>query len=396
MLHNTKILFIITGSIAAYKALDVIRELRRQGATVRCILTQGGAEFITELSVSALSGEKVYTELFSVTDEAEMGHIKLAREHDIVLVAPASADFIAKMASGRADDLATAVLLATDKPILIAPAMNPQMWQNPATLDNIETLERRGITVIPPASGEMACGEVGAGRFPEIADIISFVEDELKAAQPLRGFTALVTVGATREPLDPVRFISNHSSGKQGIAIATALVQAGAAVTLVHGHVDVPLPDGVITLHAPTAQAMLEACINALPVDIAICTAAVADWQIRDIPLEKLKKTSDTLTLELTQTPDILKALCTDEQRPRLVIGFAAETSNALENASAKKQRKGCDWLVLNEISPENPVFGDDCNTVTVLLEQEVQAWGMLPKQTIAQKLLALIEKEIL
>jgi phosphopantothenoylcysteine decarboxylase/phosphopantothenate--cysteine ligase len=396
MLHNTKILFIITGSIAAYKALDVIRELRRQGATVRCILTQGGAEFITELSVSALSGEKVYTELFSVTDEAEMGHIKLAREHDIVLVAPASADFIAKMASGRADDLATAVLLATDKPILIAPAMNPQMWQNPATLDNIETLERRGVAVIPPASGEMACGEVGAGRFPDIVDIISFIEDELKVAQPLRGFTALVTVGATREPLDPVRFISNHSSGKQGIAIATALAKAGAVVTLVHGHVDVPLPDGVITLHAPTAQAMLEACINALPVDIAICTAAVADWQIRDIPLEKLKKTSDTLTLELTQTPDILKALCTDEQRPRLVIGFAAETSNALENASAKKQRKGCDWLILNEISPENPVFGDDCNAVTVLLEQEVQTWGMLPKQTIAQKLLALIEKEIL
>jgi phosphopantothenoylcysteine decarboxylase/phosphopantothenate--cysteine ligase len=274
--------------------------------------------------------------------------------------------------------------------------MNPQMWQNPATLDNIETLERRGITVIPPASGEMACGEVGAGRFPEIADIISFVEHELKTAQPLRGLTALITVGATREPLDPVRFISNHSSGKQGIAIATALVQAGAAVTLIHGHVDVPLPDGVITLHAPTAQAMLEACINALPVDIAICTAAVADWQMNEIPTEKLKKIGDTLTLELTQTPDILKALCTGEQRPRLVVGFAAETNNAMENALTKKQRKGCDWLILNEISAENPVFGDDCNTVTILLRDRIQPWATLSKQAVATRLVDLITKEIL
>lgn len=365
-LAHRRILLIIAGSIAAYKSLDLIRRLREAGADVRCILTRGGAQFITPLSVAALSENHVYTDLFSLTDEQEMGHIRLARDCDLVLVAPASANLMARFAHGLADDLAATVLLATDKPVLLAPAMNPVMWQNQATQENLATLIRRGVKIITPESGDMACGETGAGRLPEIAEIVTRVIDFFTAHKPLTGKTALVTSGPTHEPLDPVRFLGNRSSGKQGHALAAELAKAGASVTLVSGPVSEAPPAGVSVISVETADQMLNACLTAIPADIAICAAAVADFRPETATDSKIKKNGDAaLHLTLVPNPDILATLARHPQRPGLLIGFAAETNNHLENAHRKLAAKGCDWLLLNDVSG-GKVFGKDTNRLTL------------------------------
>ena len=361
-----RILLIISGSIAAYKSLDLIRRLRDEGADVRCILTRGGAEFITPLSVAALSENKVYTELFSLTDEQEMGHIRLARDCDLVLVCPASASMIARAAHGSAEDIAATVLLATDKPVMMAPAMNPVMWANTAVQDNVATLKRRGIGFIAPASGDMACGETGTGRLLEVADIVAHVVAHFNDNKPLAGLRALVTSGPTHEPLDPVRFLGNRSSGKQGHAIAAELALAGAQVTLISGPVSEPAPAGVHVVAVQTAQHMHDACMAALPADIAICAAAVADYRPAQAASGKIKKDGDGgLTLTLVQNPDILATLAKHPARPKLVVGFAAETDHHLENAQRKLNAKGCDWLLLNDVSG-GQVFGENTNSLTL------------------------------
>lgn len=387
-LYGRRILLIISGSIAAYKSLDLIRRLRDEGADVRCILTKGGAAFITPLAVSALSENKTYDDLFSLTDEQEMGHIRLARECDMVLIAPASANIIARAAQGLADDLASTVLLATDKPVMLAPAMNPVMWQNAAVQENLNTLRRRGHTVVNPSAGDMACGETGTGRLPEVQDIISAVCDFFSASAPLKGFTALVTSGPTFEPLDPVRFLGNRSSGKQGHAIAQALALAGASVTLVSGPVQEQAPRLVKTVRVETAQQMLDACLKALPADIAVCAAAVADFRPSETAEKKIKKSGDGgMTVKLVQNPDILSALSRGNSRPRLVVGFAAETHDGLDNARQKLARKGCDWLVLNDVGG-GKVFGQDTNTVTLLQGADAtETWPELSKADVARKL---------
>lgn len=365
-LASRRILLIISGSIAAYKSLDLIRRLRDEGAEVRCILTRGGAEFITPLSVAALSEQKVYTDLFSLTDEQEMGHIRLARDCDLVLAAPASANLIARAAQGLADDLAGTVLLATDKPVMFAPAMNPVMWQNAAVQDNIATLQRRGAVILSPAAGLMACGENGDGRLPEVPQIVDAVAAHFAGNRPLAGLRALVTSGPTHEPLDPVRFLGNRSSGKQGHAIAAELALAGAAVTLVSGPVQEPDPAGVEVVRVETAQQMHDACMAALPADIAVCAAAVADFRPAQTATGKIKKNGDGgLDLPLVQNPDILATLSRHARRPQLVIGFAAETDNHLEHAARKLASKGCDWLLLNDVSG-GQVFGQADNQLTL------------------------------
>jgi len=366
------ILLIITGGIAAVKSLELLRRLRDGGNKVEVILTKAAQEFVTPLSVGALNEAEPHTELFNLTAEAKMGHIRLAREADLVAVIPASADFLAKMAHGRADDLASTVLLATTAPVVVAPAMNHRMWAHPATTANVATLQGRGVFVIPPEHGAMACGETGAGRLPEVAALLPLLDiilAGLPAGRPLRGKKALVTSGATHEPLDPVRFLGNHSSGRQGHTLAGALMLAGAEVTLLEGHVSVPAPPGVTVIKTPTAAALYDAALAALPVDIAICAAAVADWQLdTPLPQKQKKNGAGSWTPSFSPTPDTLRALGTHKtSRPRLVIGFAAETENALENARQKRQDKGCDWLIVNEISAENPAFGAATNTVTLL-----------------------------
>lgn len=365
-LSGRRILLIISGGIAAYKSLDLIRRLRDQGADVRCVLTRGGAEFITPLAVAALSENKAYTELFSLTDESEMGHIRLARDCDLVLVAPASANLISRAAQGMADDLAATVLLATDKPIMFAPAMNPHMWANVATQDNLKTLQSRGVHILQPASGDMACGEFGTGRLPEVAEIVATVVKFFDKDGKLKGKRALVTSGPTHEPLDPVRFLGNRSSGKQGHAIAKALAMAGADVTLITGPVALPAPDGVHTISVTTAREMQAACQAALPADIAIFAAAVADFRPDTAAEHKIKKNGDGgVTLNLVQNPDILAGIAQGTPRPTLVIGFAAETNDTIDNAKRKIERKGCDWLVLNDVGG-GKVFGADDNSVTL------------------------------
>ena len=361
-----RILLIISGSIAAYKSLDLIRRLRDEGADVRCILTRGGAEFITPLSVTALSENKVYTELFSLTDEQEMGHIRLARDCDLVLICPASASLIARATHGSADDLAATVLLATDKPVMIAPAMNPVMWGNAAVQENVATLKRRGISFITPASGDMACGETGTGRLPEVMDIVAHVIAHFQTDKPLAGMRAVVTSGPTHEPLDPVRFLGNRSSGKQGHAIAAELALAGANVTLISGPVHEPDPAGVHVVRVQTARDMHDACMTALPADIAICAAAVADFRPDQAASGKIKKQGDGgMQINLVQNPDILATISKAANRPQLVIGFAAETDHHLENARSKLNRKGCDWLLLNDVSG-GQVFGESKNSLTL------------------------------
>lgn len=387
-LENKNILLIISGGIAAYKSLELIRLLKKSGASVKAILTKGGEQFVTPLSVSALCEQECFTELWSLKDEAEMSHIRLSREADAIIIAPASADLLAKMAHGHANDLASTMLLAADKKALIAPAMNHKMWDNPATQRNIETLHADGHHFIGPTEGDMACGEHGMGRMSEPEDIHTAINNFFLTNKPLAGKTALVTSGPTYEALDPVRFIGNRSSGKQGHAIAQALQQAGANVTLITGPVALPDPQGINTIHIESAADMLNACEGALPTDIAICAAAVSDWSAAQEANHKIKKRADQNppTLQLKENPDILKTLSNHKNRPELVIGFAAETEDLLENATRKRTRKGCDWILANNVGQES-IFGADENHVYLITQNTQTEWTRASKQEIASKL---------
>ena len=393
--QGSRILLIVAGGIAAYKTLELIRRLRERGHAVRSILTRAGAEFVTPLALASLSGERVFTDLFSLTDEAEIGHIRLSREAELVVVAPATADLIAKMAHGLADDLASTALLATDRPVLIAPAMNPAMWAHPATARNLGQVRADGVRVVGPNPGDMACGETGLGRMAEPEQILAAIEDLLAAGGgPLAGVRALVTSGPTVEAIDPVRFIANRSSGKQGHAIAAALVRAGAEVTLVTGPVHEPDPPGAAVVRVESAREMLQACEAALPVDVAICAAAVADWRVAEVSREKLKKQRGQAPpkLVLAENPDILKALSHAAERPRLVIGFAAETENLSANARRKLAAKGCDWIVANDVSREQGTFGGVDNSVQLIRsDAEPETWPKLTKVEVASRLVARI-----
>ena len=386
-----RILLIISGGIAAYKSLELIRELGRRDIACRCILTKAGQEFVTPLSVSALSGDKVYTELFDLNEEAEMGHIELSRSADLVVVCPATADLMGKAAAGLANDLASTTLLATDKPVLIVPAMNVRMWQHPATQRNIETLRADGVTVMEPDEGAMACGEFGPGRLPEIPAIVSEIERALQgnSAGALKGVHALVTAGPTREPLDPVRFLSNHSSGRQGYAIADALIKLGASVTLVSGPVALPPPAGAEFVPVETARQMLKACEEALPADVFISVAAVADWRPASAATKKLKikgAGSEHPAMELIENPDILKTIANKRKnRPALVIGFAAETHDVEEHAEAKLARKNCDWIVANDVSGD--VMGGAENEIVLIMRDGSERWPRMGKEDVARQL---------
>ena len=389
VLAGKRVLLIVAGGIAAYKSLELIRRLRERGAAVRCVLTQGGAQFVTPLSLSALSGDKVYGELFSLTDEAEMGHIQLSRDADLLVVAPASADILAKMTHGRADDLATTALLATDKPVLVAPAMNVRMWEHAATRSNLATLRQRGVLVVGPNEGDMACGEFGFGRMAEPDEILAAIAAALDRPGALSGLRALVTSGPTHEPIDPVRYIANRSSGKQGHAIATALARHGAETTLVSGPSRLPDPDGLKTVHVETAEEMLAACRAALPVEVAVCAAAVADWRVATAAQHKLKKDNGVpAALELTQNPDILAELSqAGPERPSLVIGFAAETEKVVEHGRAKLARKGCDWILANDVAPGTATFGGDDNRIHRITAAGVDDWPQMTKAEVAERL---------
>jgi len=393
MLHGKRILLIVSGGIAAYKSLELVRRLRERGAAVRCVLTRGGSQFVTPLSLAALSEDKVYTELFSLTDEAEMGHIQLSRDADLLVVAPATADILAKMAHGQADDLASTVLLATDKDVMVAPAMNVRMWEHAATQANLETLRQRGVHVIGPEEGDMACGEHGLGRLSEPDDIAAAVSDFFQSSAPLSGRRALVTSGPTHEPIDPVRFIANRSSGRQGHAIAAALASRGAATTLVSGPTNLPDPPGVTVVRVESARDMLAACEAALPADVAVCAAAVADWRVAKAADEKLKKNgAGPPRLEMAENPDILASLAAGTNtRPGLVIGFAAETEQVVEHARAKRERKGCDWILANDVSPETGTFGGDDNTIHLVSADGVEDWPRMSKADVANRLAARI-----
>jgi phosphopantothenoylcysteine decarboxylase/phosphopantothenate--cysteine ligase len=389
-LAGKSVLLVIGGGIAAYKTHELVRLLKTRGASVRIILTRAAEQFVTPLSLASLSGEKVHTSLFSLTDEIEMGHIQLSRAADLLVVAPATADLMAKMAHGLADDLASTALLATDKRVLAAPAMNVRMWRHPATVRNVETLKRDGITLIGPNDGEMACGEFGPGRMAEPNEILAAIIDMLKPkAQPLAGRKVLITAGPTREPIDPVRFISNHSSGKQGYAIARAAVELGAETVLVSGPVALPIPPGVQMMPVETAQEMLEACEGELPADIAIFTAAVADWRVAAEAPEKLKKSGDGApSLTLTENPDILATISGSRRRPEIVVGFAAETARVTEHAMQKLKKKGCDLIVANDVSRDTGVFGGDRNTVHLVSASGIEDWPQMSKDEVAEKLM--------
>lgn len=389
MLHGKRILLIVSGGIAAYKSLELVRRLRERGAAVRCVLTRGGAQFVTPLSLAALSEDKVYTELFSLTDEAEMGHIQLSRDADLLVVAPATADILAKMTHGQADDLASTVLLATDKDVMVAPAMNVRMWEHAATQANLETLRQRGVHVVGPEEGDMACGEYGLGRLSEPDDIAAAVSDFFQTSAPLSGRRALVTSGPTHEPIDPVRYIANRSSGRQGHAIAAALASRGAATTLVSGPTNLPDPPGVTVVRIESARDMLAACEAALPADVAVCAAAVADWRVAEMADEKLKKNgAGPPALEMAENPDILASLAAaNNTRPGLVIGFAAETEQVVENARAKRERKGCDWILANDVSPETGTFGGADNTIHLVSADGVEDWPRMSKDDVADRL---------
>lgn len=393
-LAGKRVLLVIAGGIAAYKSLDLARRLRERGATTRAILTQAGAQFVTPLSVATVTRDNVYQDLFSLTDESEIGHIRLARDCDLVVVAPATADIIAKIALGLANDLATTCLLATDKPILLAPAMNFVMWAHPATQSHLVTLRARGVRTVGPASGALAEGEVGAGRMSEPLEIVAAVEAALTGG-PLKGKRALVTSGPTYEPIDPVRFIGNRSSGKQGHAIAAALAALGCDTRLIAGPNRLPDPPGVTVTHVETAAEMLQAANAALPADIAVCAAAVADWRPETCAGQKIKKTGAPPSISLTENPDILAALSRGAQRPKLVIGFAAETENVVANAKAKLARKGCDWIVANDVAPATGTFGGDANTVHVIDAAGSETWPRLTKDEVARRLAERIAKAL-
>jgi phosphopantothenoylcysteine decarboxylase/phosphopantothenate--cysteine ligase len=391
MLKGKRILLIVAGGIAAFKSLELIRRLRERGASVRCVLTEAGAKFVTPLSLQALTEDRVYSDMFSLTDESEMGHIQLSRDADLLVVAPATANILARMAAGLADDLASTVLLATDKPVLVAPAMNVRMWTHAATVANVETLKQRGIHFIGPNDGAMACNEFGPGRMSEPEEIADAIAGLLAPAeQPLAGKRAVVTSGPTREAIDPVRYISNHSSGKQGHAIASALAALGADVTLVSGPVSIADPPGVTTVHVDSADQMLAACLAAGRIDIAVCAAAVADWKAARPAGSKIKKKAGMAppSLELVPNPDILATLSkAGPQRPALVVGFAAETENLVANAIDKRQRKGCDWIVANDVSPTVGTFGGERNTVHLISASGVENWPTLAKGEVAMRL---------
>ena len=388
-MKSQRILLIIGGGIAAYKSLELIRELGRRAIASRAILTKAGAEFVTPLSVSALSGEKVYSELFDLTDETEMGHIELSRSADLVVVCPATADLMAKAAAGLANDLASTTLLATDKPVLMVPAMNVRMWEHAATKRNVARLRADGVRVVEPDIGPMACGEFGPGRLPEVLAIVREIEAALAPpSKRLAGLHALVTAGPTREPLDPVRYISNHSSGKQGYAIASALAAEGARVTLVSGPVALKAPDGVTFVCVETAREMLKACEEALPADVFVSVAAVADWRpVKAAPKKlKLKGQGEAPAIRLTENPDILRTLSSKRKgRPRLVIGFAAETHNVQQLAVEKRVRKGCDWIVANDVSGD--VMGGDQNEVYLITPDGAEHWPRLGKDEVSRRL---------
>jgi len=396
MLRDKRILLVIAGGIAAYKSLDLIRRLRERGAAVRCVLTKGGAQFVTPLSVSTLSRDKVFGDLWSLTDESEIGHIRLARDCDLVVVAPATADILAKMATGLADDLASTVLLATDKPILIAPAMNFVMWDHPATQENLEKLGARGVHRVGPGEGALAEGETGLGRMSEPMEILAAIEELVGAERPLKGHRALVTSGPTYEPIDPVRFIGNRSSGKQGHAIAAALAALGADTLLVTGPTRLTDPANVRVTHVETAEQMLAACTGLLPVDVAVCAAAVSDWRVAEPRNRKIKKNGSPPALSLTENPDILATLSKGKKRPKLVVGFAAETEDVIANAVTKRKKKGCDWIVANDVSTGTGTFGGDTNTVHVVDERGAETWPELHKAEVAQRLARRIASHII
>ena len=396
MLAGKHILLIIGGGIAAFKSLDLIRRLRERGAVVTPVLTRAGEEFVTPLSVSALAGNKVFRDLFDLGDEAEMGHIQLSRVADLVVVAPATADLMAKMAGGLANDLASTLLLATDTPVMIVPAMNVRMWEHSATQRNLATLQADGIAVVGPNSGDMACGEFGPGRMSEPLEIVAAVEAALSDG-PLKGRRVLVTSGPTHEPIDPVRYIANRSSGAQGTALARALAQLGAHVVFVTGPADVPPPDGVEVIAVQTAQQMKDAVEGALPADAAVFAAAVADWRVSTASDRKLKKSKDGLpVLEFAENPDILRGVSQMKKgRPPLVVGFAAETHDVIENATAKRLRKGCDWIVANDVSPATGIMGGSENAVTLISDDGAEEWPRMGKDAVAQKLAARIAAAI-
>ncbi len=387
-----KLLLIVAGGIAAYKVHELIRLLKRAGCGVTCVLTKSGAQFVTALTLQALSEEKVYTELFSLTDENEMGHIELSRAADLVVIAPATADILAKMAAGIADDLATTLLLATDKRVLAAPAMNVRMWQHAATAANLAALTARGVLFVDPAVGAMACGEYGPGRLAEPPVIFQAIAWALGVAGPLAGRHAIVTSGPTHEPIDPVRYLANRSSGKQGHAIAAALAAMGARVTLISGPAAIADPAGVTTVHVETAEQMLAAVQAALPAEIAVCAAAVADWRVASVSEQKLKKTGGRPpALHLAENQDILRTLSTAAPgRPQLVIGFAAETENLEEFAAVKRRKKGCDWIVANNVG-QTGIMGGEENEVLLITETGTERWARASKTEVARQLAARI-----
>jgi phosphopantothenoylcysteine decarboxylase / phosphopantothenate---cysteine ligase len=392
-LEGRRILIVIGGGIAAYKVLELIRRLKEAGANVSAAMSRSAHHFVTPLSVAAISGERVASNLFDLDEEHEIGHIRLSREADLIVVAPATADLLAKLANGLADDLASAVLLASDKPILAAPAMNPRMWSHPATQRNVERLRADGVQFVGPEAGEMAeKGEAGLGRLAEPAAILTTIERHFSLASgPLAGRRAIVTSGPTQEPIDPVRYIANRSSGRQGHAIAAALAIAGAKVTLVSGPVEVRPPPGVHTVPVMSAREMAQAVEATLPADIAIMAAAVADWRVEE-SAEKIKKETGGLpSLALVENPDILAGLSRHRQRPRLVVGFAAETENVIANAQAKLKRKGCDWILANDVSPGTGIMGGERNRVHFITNAGVEDWPDLSKTEVAARLVARI-----
>ena len=389
-MDGIRILLIVSGGIAAYKSPDLVRRLREKGSRVRCLLTHGGAEFVTALTLQAVSEETVYQNLFSLTEENEMGHIRLSREADIILIAPATANIIAKIAHGIADDLATTALLASDKPVIIAPAMNHQMWNHPATQDNLTILKARGITIIGPEEGKMACGEFGVGRMSEPQDILTRLEFFFTANKPLKGKHALITSGPTFEAIDPVRFIGNRSSGKQGHAIAHALEALGCKTTLISGPTHQPDPAGVSVIRVESAGEMLSACEASLPADIAICAAAVSDWRVESKAGSKIKKAASATppNLELIGNPDILATISNlRNKRPSLVIGFSAETDDVILNATSKREHKHCDWIIANDVSPSTGVFNGDTNQIHLITSDGVEDWPKMTKLAVGQKL---------
>ncbi len=407
-LRGKRALLVITGGIAAYKCLDLIRRLREAGVHVRCILTRAGAEFVTPLSVSTLAGEEVFTDLFAPTDACEIGHIQLGRDTDLVIVAPATADILAKMSHGIADDLATAALLATDKPVLAAPAMNTRMWRHPATVRNRERLAADGVRFVGPGDGPLAEGESGPGRMAEPWEILAAAASCLGVERPLAGVRALITSGPTYEPIDPVRFLGNRSSGKQGHAIAAAFADAGAQVLLVSGPTALPPPAGVETVRVETAREMLAACERGLPVDVAVCAAAVADWRAAETAAQKLKtdamaaREDGAPSVALARNPDILARLSAPgEHRPRLVIGFAAETENLAENAARKLAAKGCDWILANRVRPDDGTFGGDENRIHLFARTGEagapidEPWPAMSKARVAERLAARVARTL-